>query len=235
MKRSDTKVSPKIFVVAFFITLFLFISILIVGDVIGKQREDYINTEVELLYSNLNRMQTYMLMSETYGERMACLASREQLKELDQSIWTLGQKIDQYRIATEEFSEDEYYKTQKTIFNENEVYYLMLLTQLKKQCDLNHTIVAFFYGDSKECPSCDSQSFVLADINREVEERVSIFYFDTNLNLSSVELLEEYYNLSGLPCVVIDDEPECGMQDKARVMERICETGVNIPPCWLKK
>ncbi len=232
MRRNrKRRVGKNLFIIAFFITLFLFISILFIGSIIGEKRQEFINTEISKLYVDLNEMQTFILMSETYGRRMACLASKEKLKELDHNIWTLGQKIDEYRIATEEFKEDPYYKQQKKIFNENEVFYLLLLTQLKQQCELDHAIISFFYTNSDDCPDCDAQSFVLADINREINEKLSIFYFDNELNISSIKLLRQYYNITEYPCMTINDEPYCGMHDKKEVMKKICDTGIKIPQC----
>lgn len=215
-------VQKKILIAAFFITLFLFMTILALGSFLDQKREETINSMGAETYNQLTEMQTFMLMSEIYGDSMACLAFKAKLQELDTSVWDLGLKIDKYRVATEEFAKDPFYIQQKKIFNENEVLYLLLLSKIQKHCLYNQQIILFFYRAAKECPKCDDQSFVLTDIKEDLENEIAIFSFDTDLNITSVQLLSTFYNISTYPCIVIGDKSYCGIQDKAFITKTLC-------------
>lgn len=215
---------PKIiFFLAFLITLFLLLSLFIINTFFDDAREQYINDEMQQMFNSLNEMQTFLLMSETFGDEMACLASAAKLQELDKSVWKLGVKIDQYRVASEEFQKDPYYLKQKKLFNENEVFYMMLLTKLQRECNMSQGIISFFYQNSADCKKCDDQSFILTDINREYDDDISIFSFDVDLNMTTLKLLEEFYNITSYPCTVINDQSYCGIQGKEFILQHVCD------------
>ncbi len=224
------EINKNLFVYAFLITLILFLSMLFLSRYMDDKRQAYIDENVQLMYNKFNEMQVFLLMSETYGDEMACLAFDKKLKELDKSVWSLGQKIDEYQRATEEFQKDPYYLNQKRVFNENEVFYLMLLTKLKEKCGINKAIISYFYKNSKECGKCDSQSFVLADIHNELKDEVSIFNFDADLDSKTIELLKEYYKIDSYPCLVVNENKFCGFKDKKEVINLICNS-TNISAC----
>ncbi|MBI4441175.1 hypothetical protein HY639_03335 [Candidatus Woesearchaeota archaeon] len=213
-----------VFLLALFITLFLGSTIFLLGDFLNGQREKRIDDLSSEMYANLNEMQTFMLMSEIYGDGMACLAFKSKLQALDKSVWDLGIKIDQYRIASEEFQKDPFYLGQKNAFNEKEVFYLMLLSKIKKHCKYDQAIISFFYRNSEDCKKCDDQSFVLTDLKKDAEKEMSIFSFDADLGLNTIKLLTEYYGIDTYPCIVVNDQKYCGMQDKNFIIEKLCET-----------
>ena len=214
--------NKKIYIISLLITIVLFLSLLLLRDSFGNAREGAITARVQETYNNLNEMQMFMLMSEIYGDEMACLASKEKLKKLDKSLWDLGIKIDQYRVASEEFMKDPFYLEQKKVFNDNEIFYMMLLGRLNKHCDNKQEVVSFFYQNSKDCKKCDDQSFVLTDIKKDAKDDLSIFSYDADLNLTSINLLTQYYGINEFPCIIIKEKKYCGMQDKDFIVKKIC-------------
>ena len=225
------EIKKRVFFIAFLITIFLLFSLILINDILGDKREEYINSEIQTMYNNFNEMQTFILMSEIYGDKMACLAFKNKLEDLDQSIWELGKKIDQYRIASEQFFNDPYYFQQKKIFNENEIFYMSLLKKLKKQCDIDTVIISFFYRNKKDCNKCDDQAFVLTDLNKDIDEEIFIFSFDADLKISFIDLLIEYHKIEEFPCVIIEENKFCGMMDKNEIKNKICSISPNVSIC----
>jgi hypothetical protein len=223
------EIKKRLFVVAFLITLSLLLTIILLGGVMNNQRKQYVEDQMTTI-AETNEVQTYLLMSDVYGQKLACLAFKKKLSEWDKSIWDLGMRLESYRIATEEFQKDPFYLDQKRRFNENEVIYMTFLTKINEDCELNASIISFFYQNSEECRKCDDQSFVLTDIKRELGDEVSIFSYDTDLNISNVNLLSEYYNIDKYPCIVVNEQKFCGIQDKTFIMRKLCEKA-NISMC----
>ena len=224
------EMKKSIFIIAFLITISLLCILLIAGNVLNDDRKTYVEDQMQAI-SDINDVQTYSLMNDIYGNKMACLAFRQKLKDWDKSLWDLGMKLEQYRVATEEFSKDPFYIQQKTKFNENELLYMLFLTKINKECNLDQDVVTFFYKKSEVCSKCDDQSFVLTDIKKDLEENVSIFSFDTDLNITNVQLLVEYYDVSEFPCVIINEKKFCGIEDKNFILKEICETNNNSLNC----
>ena len=220
----------KVLLIGFLITLFLFLSILAIGAIMDSKRQDNIDLQFEGMYKDINDIQQMTLMSEVYGQSMACIAFKTKLQELDKKVWNMGIKLEQYRVASEEFQKNPYYLDQKKTFNENELTYMTILTKIKSTCEYHQPVISFFYKNADECQKCDSQSFVLTDVNEQLKENVSIFSFDMDLNISTLNLMTEYYKIDQYPCIVIDEVPYCGIRDKNFILKKICEDE-NISGC----
>lgn len=221
----------NILLIAFLITVFMLLSLILLGKIMDNSRAKYLDDQVRKVYEEFNDFQTFFLMAQTYGDEMACLAFETKIREMDKSIWKLGQKIDQYRAATEQFSKSEYYYEQKKTFNENEVLYLVLLKTLKERCGFKQEIILFFYRNSEDCKKCDDQSFVLTDINREIDPEIAIFSFDMDLNTTKISLLSKFYKIDNLPCIVINETTYCGIKDKDFILKKLCDAQTTISVC----
>lgn len=216
--------TKHVLITSLFITLFLLSTMLLIGRMMNEQREDVVNAQIDRLHADLAEIQSFFLLSETYGDEMACLAFEQKLRDLDSSIWDLGIRLDQYRAASEEFTRSKFYLDQKRIFNENQMVYMTLLTSLKDRCDYDQTILAFFYTNSSVCDKCDDQAHVLTAVNLRMDQDVAIFSYDLELGITSIDLLARYYNVDELPCTVVEGIPYCGIHSRAQIMEAICVT-----------
>jgi len=210
----------NLFLIAFLITVCLLSVILLIGNIMNNSRKTYVTDQMQII-TDVSELQTYSLMTDVYGDKMACVAFKQKLHQWDKSLWDLGIKLESYRVATEEFEKDPFYIEQKNKFNENEVLYLMFLTKVKKDCQLNQNIISFYYQNSYDCKKCDDQSFILTDIKQELQENVSIFSFDADLNLTNTKIMMDYYGITQLPCIVINEEKYCGIQDKKFILQKL--------------
>lgn len=217
------EIKRNVLLLAFLITVFLLASIVLIGNLLNVQRKDYVEDRMTII-EDMNDLQSYAMMSDVYGSKIACLAFKSKLREWDNSLWDLGMKLEKYRVASEEFRKDPFYNEQKTVFNENQLLYLLFLTKVKKECSLNQTIITFFYQNSDDCKGCDDQSFVLSDIKNDARDSVSIFSFDKDLNITNVKLLMDYYEVEELPCIIINEQKFCGIQNKLFITKQICAT-----------
>lgn len=220
---------------ALLITLFLFTSFIILGSFMDNKRENFLDGEFDRMYKDINDIQLISLVSDTFDDEMVCLAVENKLRNMNKYIWKLGQKIDQYRVASEEFMKDNYYLEQKIRFNEYEVNYFLLMKNMVKRCNMSKKIILFFYQNSADCKKCDDQSFILTDI-KEMDEKnkqneIAIFSYDMDLNISSLDILTKYYEVGSYPCLVIDGNSYCGIQDKDTIMSLICENADNFTIC----
>ncbi len=227
------KTGIKLALISFLITVFLLATVLFLGSTLNDNRESDLNKRFERMSQDFNSMQTFSLLSETYDDKMACLAFESKLQELNSYIWKLGQDIDNYRTASEEFQKNQYYVQQKKIFNENEVYYYLLLRKMEKKCSIKRVNILFFYKNAVDCKKCDDQSFILSDISKmddDNKKEIAVFSYDVDLNISTINLLAKYYDVHEFPCMVINETPYCGIQDKNFIMKKVC-TEENLYLC----
>lgn len=212
----------RILLIALLITLLIFITIYFSNIILNKGREKAILERMDTLLENYEDMQTLSLMSDVFGEEVTCLSMNARLLDMNKEIWDTGRKIDAYRAVTEEFMKDPFYLEQKKRFNRNEVLYFSMLKKMKDWCQVNQSVILFFYKKKEDCPDCDAQSFVLTDIKKELGNEIAIFSFDGNLEIAPVNILAQYYNITNYPCVVVDEKPYCGLYNKDEMMEILC-------------
>lgn len=229
------EIKKYVALVSLIITMIILFSLLLLGSFFDKKREEYVSEQFHKMNDDFNDIQILFLMSDIYGDEMICLALENKITDLDMNVWVMGEKLDKYRAATEEFQKSEYYKDQKKIFNENEASYFLLLKRMIEKCNISKQILLFFYRNSEDCKKCDDQSFILSDIN-EIDDKkggqeIAIFSFDMDLNLSTINILSEYYKTKNLPCIMLNDETYCGIQDKNFIMQKICEKNKEFLIC----
>ena len=216
-------INKHIFFYAALITLLLFISIYSLNAYLNSQREKAVIDRMQDILDEYQEIQTLSLMSEVFGKEMTCPSSENTLSQLDKTLWDTGLKIDKYREATENFITDPFYINQKIKFNRNEAIYFSMFRKMKDACNVNQTVISFFYKKKEFCKDCDAQSFVLTDINKEIGDEIAIFSFDADLGLLSIKSLEAFFNVTSFPCMVIESGTYCGLKDKNEVIDIICK------------
>ena len=222
-------------VASLLITIVIFLSLLMLGSILNQSREHVIDTKIERLYGDLNTIQMLTLITNTYDNEMACLVFEENIKDLDSYIWELGQDIDKYRAATEEFQKSEYYQTQKKAFNSHQFSYFLLMKNMVDRCNISKDVILYFYVNSADCNKCDDQSFILTDIS-ELDDKdgvkdIAIFSFDMDLNITSISILAKYYEVDHYPCLIINEQTYCGIQGRDFILEKICSDNSSINVC----
>lgn len=215
-----------IFFLGLLITFTIFISILFFNNLTNNQREKAVLEKMNNVVGEYENLQTLIFMSEFFGEDSTCVGLQSTLSTMDKGLWDLGLKIDLYRQVTENFMQDPFYVQQKTEFNRKEVLYFAMLKKMKDMCRLNQTIVSYFYKKDI-CPDCDAQSFVLADIRRDLEkmnreDELAIFSFDVDLNIASINLLTRVYNITSYPSIVLGNTTYSGLHNKKELTRLFC-------------
>ncbi len=226
------EIRRSVFLVAFLITVILLLSLLVMGNIMNDARKNHVEEQMKII-SSMSDINIYLLMSDLYGDDMACVAFKTKLKEWDRTLWDLGMKLERYRIATEEFQREEFYLENKKLFNENQLLYMLFLKKMKEDCEIETSILSFFFKDAKECDKCDDQSFILTDIKLRADEEVSIFAYDLDLDLPNIRILADYYDIEDyqLPCVVVDENVFCGIRSRQFLTEKICEFNPGLEFC----
>jgi thiol-disulfide isomerase/thioredoxin len=212
-----------IFIAAAIITAMLFISIYSFNMFLNTQRERVVIDKMEEVLDEYQELQVLSLMSDVFGKEMTCLSLESRLVHMDKTLWDAGVKIDKYREVTEKFVTDPFYIDQKRKFNRNEIIYLSMLKEMKDWCEFNQTIILYFYKKKEDCPDCDAQSFVLTNLNKEIDDEIAIFSFDSDLQLPSVKTLELFYNITSYPCLVIEYSTYCGLHNRNSLVDLLCE------------
>ncbi len=230
------RIDLKIIIQAAILTVAMFISIYALNMIMEGEREKVVNERMDEIISDFEEIETTAYLIEYMGGELrgnTCDIMRKELEYLEGKLWKLDMKIRDYREVTKDFTNDAFYMREKKRLNRREIIHLTMLEKIRKLCGFNHLIILYFYGDCDKNRMCDEQGFVLSYVNQKIDPEISIFSFDTDLELSSVNALIELYNVTELPCVVVGGNAYCGLHNKAEMIDIICEHG-NVSICTIK-
>jgi hypothetical protein len=225
------EISRWIFAKAFIITVLILVIIYSANVFLNSKREISVADDMDETVETLQEMQALTEMMNMFGENATCLTLKSQLKVLDKQTWSLGNKIDEYHRLAQEYATDPNYLKQKRKFNRQEVLYLALLKQIRSKCDINQSIILYFYRKGEDCKFCDQQAFVLTHMNQKIDEELAIFSFAADMDIPSVSVLIDEYNVTDYPCIVIEDETYCGLRDRQEVEKILCEKSQWLSLC----
>jgi hypothetical protein len=225
------EIDKNMFWIAGIITLVLFGMIYMVSEILNYNREMKLDILREEVINEIENMKAFTAITELLGESQNCEIFQTQLRYFDKTIWDLGKKLDSYESVSKNIFEDPFYKSQKKRFNVNQLLYLSIHEKMKNTCNTKLPLtIIYFYGDSKYCNDCDAQSFVLTDINKDIDEELSIFSLDVDLDVMGTEVLRNYYEVDDLPCMVIEGTTYCGIKNRREVIEILCSEA-NLSLC----
>ena len=231
------KLDKKIFLQAALLTVMIFVSIYALNMAIEGEREKAVTNKMNDIISEFEEIETTAYLMEYMGEENrnnTCDVMRKEIGYLEEKLWKLDIKIKDYREITKDFMNDEFYIREKRKLNQREIIHMTMQKKMMAACGVNYTTILYFYGECDKNKQCDEQGFVLSYINQQVDDEISIFSFDKDLEIPAVNALMELYNVTRLPCVVVEGNTYCGLHDRDEMMDIICRHG-NISLCRPKK
>ncbi|OYT54213.1 MAG: hypothetical protein B6U72_03365 [Candidatus Altiarchaeales archaeon ex4484_2] len=229
------RVDLKTIIQAAILTLAIFVSIYFLNTIMEGKREKTITSRMDEIISDFGEIETTYYLMEYMQEKRelrnnTCQVMRKELEYLEGKLWKLDMKIRDYRQVTKDFMNDEFYIREKAHLNRREIIHFTMLERMKEKCNYRHLIILYFYGECDVNKQCDDQGFVLTYINQQIDPEISIFSFDMDLGLSSVNALAEIYNVTELPCIVVEGKAYCGMHNRAEITDILCRHG-NVSIC----
>lgn len=223
----------SIYLKAALITTLLLLSIYSLNLFLNEKREEAVTEKMNEIIEDLEEVEsTYYLVDYMTSENNnTCDSLISALNHLEARLWSLDARIKTYRDMTKDIQNDEFYIREKEKLNRREVIHISMLEKVKKQCNYNQTIILYFYGLCEQNLKCDEQGFVLSYINDKIDPELAIFSFDADRNVYAIKALMDYYNVTELPCVVIEGHTHCGLQNKDQIEQLLCKYSKTLSIC----
>src|SRR3989344_1429608 len=136
---------------------------------------------------------------DTFGDDKYCEILDSRLSSMTPQMVDLGQRLTDYEERNI-FTGDEY-KLLKSKYFLLEIRAYTLFNKLKNECNLNETLILYFYDQHHE--DSDRQGYVLnALVNSD--NRVHIFSFDRSFEI--ISFLIENYDINEATTIIINEE-----------------------------
>lgn len=218
----ERKVDWEYLVLAFFVTVLIMTSILFLGSglsdhKVNSLREDVKQIEVEQRSHSLG----LQLAESVEGQK--CEAMRSWMESSVPEIQNLRQEVAAYESSSK--VENNEYELVKKRYMNLVIQNLIEVRQMEERCAENRVKIVYIYTKN-DCGRCDDQGTVLTYYRRNYDEEVLVHPLDTDLEMKSIQFMEDFYGIEQYPSLIVEGEVYQGFQNREK-LGNIIEENLN--------
>src|SRR3989344_5917322 len=192
------------YIVAFSITAAIFVTALVVSNVLGTKKLDDVRAiESRVALDILSSETQFALLEET-----SCTDIGPGF--LSQELGPLGQKLNFAENQTELNVDDLEYLKRSYFLLEIKDY--LLMKRLTERCGIRPTFILYFYSTEDKCEDCEKMGYVLTAL-REKYPDLRVYSFDYHFDVGAIKTLRSIYKIKPeLPALVINNKAYYGFK-----------------------
>jgi len=202
--HTPNKVDRSKYVIVFFITLGLFLSLLYVSNTLSNRKLRELNRIQDNVSLDILSSETqYALLGELDCSAVSSSLLSQELNELSRKI-----EYSEQNIGTS----DELTRLKK-LYSLLEIKDYLLMKEVTNRCGQKAVFVLYFYTTSENCSECVRQAYVLTELRQKYPE-LRVYSFDYGLELPAIQTLIDIYKIEDtkLPALVIDRKVQTGFK-----------------------
>lgn len=208
------EISWKIYLTTGIVTFIVFIIGLGVGLIISSQKMNILKIDLEELQIRQLDSETELAVLNFYKEK-SCDTLSYELEKIMYSAGELEKKLGYY---TEDEMKRPEFDTIKKQYMLTLIRYYLFWEMLKENCNKNVTTILYFYS-IKDCDDCQNQGFILTYLKEKYPDKIMIFALDYNLDLYTINLLKNTYQIKKIPSLIIDGKKYEGLINLDKLKE----------------
>lgn len=220
------EVSKRRYVLAGILTALVFVLGLLLGFVIEGKRVELVQDVANEAKVDIGSLQMQYAFIEELAQVGNCAAFEKVFDKNLENLETARIKLANYQVdATVNRLEFELLQRAYII---SQVEYLLLSMKAKNLCKSDVVNIIYFF--SKECDTCDDQSFLLTFLKQKFGDRLFIFGFDTSFGKEPLlNLMVSTYNVTKFPTLVIENRTFTEFLPKDSLKSEICGFYESLP------
>ncbi len=193
------EISKTRYIVAFLITAGIFLLGLLLGAVLTQSK-----------FNELKDLQQDLRTQLSSYETQALLASQNpcKLENADSLTEELGSLANRLTAMEEQLGKNDPEVTKlKEYYSLLEIRHWLFLRKINQECSSSYKLILFFYSsDDTQCPSCQSQGYILTYL-RSKYPNVRVYSFDITLQDPALDSLKKLYDIKETPSLVVNETP----------------------------
>ncbi|MBN2094780.1 MAG: hypothetical protein JW727_01930 [Candidatus Aenigmarchaeota archaeon] len=215
------KINYGLYLITFVASLVIFISGLMVANMINDAKISSISKDLAYLEELRSIQETNMLLLDSLGEKKCDALSHYQASMVPE-LEELGKRVDMYESSSDgkRYLPGDY-EMLKRSYTLLLIKYWTLSKTLEKDCSVPIDDILYFY--SSNCEGCESQGIILNSIKKSHPETM-IFSIDGELDLSPVIIIKHSYNVTQYPTLIVNSRQYEGLVSKDDLIS-LLETG----------
>ena len=212
----ERKTSTRKYLLAFSITLVIFLLGIILGSFIDDAR---LNDAESMALEEKVNLRSLQLQQKFIDSGVADCKTLNHL--LEQNINELGRKMAIVQgYDKDSLFNEKMFKLQLQDYFLTELQFLYTSQEIDKKCEKDNLKILFFYDEN----ALDTQGDILAYLKKLFGSKILVFSFNSNFKQEPmIPILLSNYKIKQFPTVVIDDKVYQGHQKVDKLMEHLCD------------
>lgn len=185
------------------LTVVVFLMGVLFANFMDTQRTESLQNEVSQNMVDIESQQLQLSYFQS-GNIQSCDAMKAGVRSIIRDYNDRLNKVQQYQ--EDSFFQQDQFQTIKQRYVLSGIRYYFFVSDLRQKCDMNTNTVLFFTEtlEGKDCQECQDLGRQLRLIKNQYGESVLIFSIPTEMDDGMVEVLQEQYNITSTPAVVIN-------------------------------
>jgi hypothetical protein len=185
------------------LTLVVFMFGMLFSNFMDTQRSASLQNEVNNNMVNIESQQLQLSYLQS-GDVRSCEAMQAGVESIVRDYNSRLNQVQQYQDRT--FFQEQRFETIRKRYVISGIRYWLFVNELKENCDMNANTVLFFTKnlENEECDGCEYVGRQLELLKNQYGESVLIFSVPMDMDDGMVDVLEQQYNISEAPAVVIN-------------------------------
>lgn len=230
-RKEYREISASKYVIAFIITLIIFLLGTAIGFFVEEKRINYIQNAAERQQHEFESLQLQYQYINKLKDEENCPAVLEAFKYNIESLEKSRERLEGYEEDAQITKDN--IKDIKRRYVLAQVRFWLLAKDTKHICKTNFTDILYFYGTKEDCPECESQAMVLNNLKNIFNEDLLIFAFDGELeNEPLITLIKETYEIQEYPKLIINGKAYDDFVTRDELVNIICTTN-NDTETWI--
>jgi len=211
----EIKTDWKKYLIAFLITVIIFITAIAFSNYLNNKRLDNVRAIGDKIATDIMSSETqYALLAESSCEDIS-------KNTLSTELNSLGQKLTFEEGSLAANNPD--LIQLKTYYSLLQIKDYLLIKKIIEKCNSKNVSILYFY--QKDCKDCNEQGYVLTYL-REQYPSLRVYSFDMDLNIPALKTLAAIFKIGEqFPTIVINTKTYSGLKDKNEILKLL--------PAWL--
>lgn len=210
------------YITAFVISIFLFISGIMVGYLIQKSVSQRTGERLDKLQNRIEDIQLQYIYLNIMDEN-DCDFGMVLLDEATNELWDISKELTSFENTIQKGDME----------NLEKKYFLLsakawiLNSYITKHCEQDSISVLYFYSVPNE--ECEKQGKILDSIqNSEFKNKIRVFVMNINSEEKIVQTIKKTYNITITPTIIIDEKKHEGLIEQEDLQNIILPSLNNI-------
>jgi len=213
-KMRERQISWPIYIMAFIITLTIFVAGLFIGNTLSSNVDSQMVSELRLMNMKVTEMELLNMIGD---EKDQCIFYKAQFAAFDKDTTDFGSRLDVLEKTRE--GRSDVVINLKREFQVMQVRDYLLTTQIAKKCNEKIDSILFFYTN-QNCPDCTKQGLVGPSLKQE-KPGVMIYALDSDFDSPLVTALEKKFGVEKFPSMVINGKLNSGFIGEEEILKQL--------------